>query len=486
MSLRLKINLIVALLMLAFTAAIMALQWRTTRAAVLEETVAANRVATQLLNRTAWLHASQGVATMQTYLEGMGRVRSNDIVLRDAEKHEMYRSPPSPYKVGRDAPAWFAALIAPPSSVQSIRFPGGELEVRSNASRAVLDAWDALGETVALAAALLLGMNALVFALVGRMVRPFGQIEQALQALEAGDLARRLPTLPGREAGAIGRAFNDMAGALGGRFEAERRATQAEIELSDSRTLARYIDQRIEQERQMIARELHDELGQSVTAMRSLALGIAQRSSTQDPQTEHAARVIADESSRLYDAMHGLIPRLAPLVLDSFGLADALRDLVERSRRSHPDVRVELALAWPGVGAGMRTDPPPLDTEAALALYRAAQEGLTNAIRHGQARHIALRLGTDAATRELVLTVVDDGRGLLPPAAGAAPGQGQGHYGLRWLAERLQALGGRHQLASAPGGGACLTVWLPIRDDTTVHADTAAPMIPATEPELRT
>ena len=59
-------------------------------------------------------------------------------------------------------------------------------------------------------------------------------------------------------------------------------------------------------------------------------------------ESEAAARVIADESSRLYDAMHGIIPRLTPLVLDKFGLADALADLVERARRSHAGVQFAL------------------------------------------------------------------------------------------------------------------------------------------------
>ena len=183
----------------------------------------------------------------------------------------------------------------------------------------------------------------------------------------------------------------------------------------------------------MIARELHDELGQSVTAMRSMALSIAQRTHGRDAEAEQAARLIAEEASRLYDAMHGLIPRLAPLVLDRFGLADALDDLVERTRRSQRDaVQLELQVA---LGEAH------LSADAALALYRAAQEGITNALRHGQARRIALRVeasAADAAAPVVTLEVVDDGRGL---AAEPAPAR-RGHHGLRWLAERVEGLGG--------------------------------------------
>jgi two-component system sensor histidine kinase UhpB len=199
----------------------------------------------------------------------------------------------------------------------------------------------------------------------------------------------------------------------------------------------------------MIARELHDELGQSVTAMRSMALSIAQRTAANDPQAAQAARVIADESSRLYDAMHGIIPRLTPLVLDSFGLADALNDLVERSRRSHAEVTIEMRVA---LGSAR------VPAEAALTLYRAAQEGITNALRHGQARRIVLDVaGSADAVR---LTLRDDGVGL--PAQGPPR---SGHYGLRWLTERVESLQGTLALDPVEPNGAQLSVRLPLNPE---------------------
>src|SRR6185369_6574174 len=145
----------------------------------------------------------------------------------------------------------------------------------------------------------------------------------------AGRFDVALPALAGTEAAAIGSAFNRMVRDLQTHIETEKRAVRAEMQLSDSRELTRWIEQHVEEERRLIARELHDELGQSVTAMRSMALSFAQRVGALDAQAEQAARLIADESSRLYDAMHGIIPRLTPLVLDNFGLAEALDDLVE-------------------------------------------------------------------------------------------------------------------------------------------------------------
>jgi two-component system sensor histidine kinase UhpB len=445
MTLRLKINLIVGALTILFVAAVLALQLRSMRESVNEEVVAANRVATQLLQRNAWLYAAQGTPAMLAYLQGIGRVRSNEIVLYDEQGQELYRSPPSTYKAGRDAPDWFERLIAPEPTVQSIEFPGGKLVTQSNASRAAVDAWDYVLVLAAGAAVLLALVNALVFWLVGRTVRPFGQIVGALEELEAGRFDAALPPLAGTEAALIGAAFNRMVAGLRQNIETERRAALAESRLSENRELTRWIERQLEQERRLIAHELHDELGQSVTAMHSMAVSIAQRVRGVDAQAEQAARTIADESSRLYDAMHGIIPRLAPLMLDNFGLADALADLVERTRRSQPGVSIDLQVELGGAT---------LAADAALALYRGAQEGMTNALRHGHASHVRVELRSDGDAA--LLTVTDDGAGL---PAGPPP---TGHHGLRWLAERAEGLGGTFRITNREPRGVQLEVRLPL------------------------
>lgn len=465
--LRSRINLLVGTMTLACVLLLMALQLQAMRESVREETIAANRVAAQLLNRTAWQVAAQGMPVLLAYLRSLGRVRSNDITLTGEDGTLLYESPPSPYKAGRDAPDWFAALVLPSPTVQAVEFPGGRLELRANASRAVLDAWEAFVPLAAGALTLLVLVNGVVAWLVARTVRPFGRIVEALQALPAGQFDTALPALPGREAAAIGVAFNRMVAELRRHIETERRAARAEEQLSDSRELARWVDHHVEQERRAIARELHDELGQSVTAIRSLALSIAQRTEGRDADAAQAARVIAEESSRLYDAMHGLIPRLTPLVLDSFGLAEALADLVERTRRSQPEVQLSLDVRLGDVA---------LPADAALALYRAAQEGITNALRHGEAHRLRIALTVAPADGEagavgeagagapgpqhtrVCLSVEDDGRGLPPGWRMASAADG--HHGLRWLDERVRALDGRLAIGPAPAGGVRLQVEL--------------------------
>ncbi|HEU5294739.1 MAG TPA: sensor histidine kinase [Burkholderiaceae bacterium] len=459
MSLRLKIQLIVVALTLMFIGAVVTLQYRAFKESVNEEVIAANRVAAQLLNRTAWLYAAQGTPAMLAFLQGVGRIRSNDVILLDASGNELYRSPPSAYKSGRDAPDWFADMIAPRITEQAISFPDGKLVMRANASRAVLDAWDWFVELVSGAILLLVAVNALVFWLVGRAVEPFAQIVGALKDVESGRFDVALPTLHGIEANAIGAAFNRMVRVLGMQLETEKRAIRAEAQLSDSRELARWVDHHIEQERRMIARELHDELGQSVTAMRSIALSIAQRVHGHDAPAEAAARTIADEASRLYDAMHGLIPRLAPLVLDNFGLADALNDLAARTRQAHTGVQVDVDVSLGDLQLG---------SDAALALYRAAQEGITNSLRHGRAQRLGLSLHAhgDAVSLELV----DDGQGLAADWA-----ERPGPHGLNWLRERVESLGGSFALEPVVPHGVRLRAQLRAPDS---GGDAAATVVP--------
>jgi len=209
----------------------------------------------------------------------------------------------------------------------------------------------------------------------------------------------------------------------------------------------------------MIARELHDELGQSVTAMRSMALSIAQRVHAHDAQAEGAARTIADEASRLYDAMHGLIPRLTPLMLDNFGLADALNDLAARTRQAHSGVQVDV---------DVRLGDAQLGSDAALALYRAAQEGITNALRHGRAQRLSLSLRThgDAVSFELL----DDGQGLAADWA-----ERPGHHGLNWLRERVESLGGSFALEPASPRGVRLRAQLRVQSAVGAGGRATAP-----------
>ena len=446
MRLRTRLNLVLAGLSAIFAVVLIAAEILSARSSVREEIEAANRVAAQLLGSLAVIYSQVGGPDLVLqFLKQLGRVRSNEVYLRTAAGETVYQSPPSTYKAGRDAPDWFTRVLAPQPAKYLYTLRGGAvLLVESQSSRAVLDAWDDITRLAVLATVMLIAVNGLAFWLVARVLRPFPIIADGLDRIHQGDLSFRMPPLAGVEAEAIGKAFNRMAQAVEEKVHAERQAQDAQMRLDERREMATLADQRVEEERRLIAHELHDEFGQSVTAIRSLALAIVSQAAAPDAALADVARLIAEEAARLYDAMHGLIPRLAPLSLDTLGLSATLESLVVDWQRRHPSIDITL-----------RQDlPADLGPSVTLAIYRVVQEGLINALRHAQPAHVAIDVHSDSG--RLMVSVDDDGIGL--PTAWARPG----HFGLRGLAERVEQLGGVFQVGNRHGGGVRLSAEIPL------------------------
>jgi len=444
MKLRTRLNLVLTGLMAVFVGVLVADEIRDTRSSVREEIEAANLVAAHVLGSLAPAYSSSGgIPAVRELLEQLGHVRANEITLRAATGEVLYHSPPAVYKAGREAPAWFTNLLAPPATRQVFPLAGGaQLVIEAQPSRALLDAWDDVRRLVAIAAVMLLAIAALAFWQVERALAPFPVIVDALERLKRGQLEHRLPPLRGAEAHTIGAAFNRMAQAVEDNVRAEREAREARTRLEERRELALLVEQSVEEERRLIAHELHDEFGQSVTAIRSLAMAIATQS--QEPGLAAAARLIGDEAAKLYDAMHGLIPRLAPLSLDTQGLAESLERLVHDWQQRHPAPLLSLQHQLPA----------DLGASATLAAYRVVQEGLVNALRHARASRVMIDVRSNG--RSMVVAVTDDGVGL--PDQWSRPG----HFGLRGLAERVEHLGGTMQVCNREPHGVSLTAEIPL------------------------
>jgi signal transduction histidine kinase len=207
--------------------------------------------------------------------------------------------------------------------------------------------------------------------------------------------------------------------------------------------LSRMMVRQHEAERLRLSRELHDETAQTLSAVK-LEVGMLREGADADT-TERLDRVLrlVDDGIR---GIRRVTNDLRPALLDDLGLAAAIRSLAEDVReRGRFTVQTDL----PG-------QVPRLAPEAELALFRAAQEGLANVVRHADAAHVVLRLREDGET--LRLTVQDDGRGL-----SATPDDSAHHHlGLAGMRERIQTLGGRVQLAAAHPTGVVLTVELPM------------------------
>jgi PAS domain S-box-containing protein len=193
-----------------------------------------------------------------------------------------------------------------------------------------------------------------------------------------------------------------------------------------------------EEERRAVARELHDELGQLLTAVKVSLQALRRRS------TPPAGDATIEDSLALLDSAIGevraIATRLRPTVLDDLGLEAALSSHLER-------IRARAALA---VTAEMRLPQRRLDPAVETACFRIVQEAVTNVLRHAEAKDLRVALGVDKG--ELVLSVRDDGRGFDLAAAGRRAAGGES-VGLSGMEERARLAGGRFEVRTAPGRG---------------------------------
>lgn len=204
-----------------------------------------------------------------------------------------------------------------------------------------------------------------------------------------------------------------------------------------------------EDERARIARELHDELGQTLTAVK-MDIEFLRRQTLAD-----SAAAKLDDMSELVEATLGAIRRIAsdlrPVILDDLGLKAAVEWLAHDFRKRNPHIQCQLAL---------ELQEAQISDTLAIASFRVVQECLTNVARHAQASKVHVMM-TLRHNRELAICVQDNGRGL--PAMQEQPGS-HGGYGLLGMRERVAALSGSYKLENLPGEGLIVDVTLPLRE----------------------
>ncbi|MDR2874572.1 MAG: PAS domain S-box protein [Methylobacillus sp.] len=225
-----------------------------------------------------------------------------------------------------------------------------------------------------------------------------------------------------------------------------KQAEEAERKLEENRQLTHLIQRHIEEERRNLARELHDELGQYVTAIKTFAVAIANKTREPMPEVAASAATIVAAAEHIYDDMHNIIRQLRPGALDNLGLTETLRDAVANWQRQHPDMRFTLDFSG---------ELEHLNESLAINLYRIVQEAVTNAARHSGASQIAITLARDERGA-LGLTIADNGRGMNPRAVDQSR-----HFGLLGMKERVQSLRGQFELDSQPDGGTRIRVHIP-------------------------
>ena len=294
-------------------------------------------------------------------------------------------------------------------------------------------AWHEVAHLLAIMVLTLLLLCVLVYAALARALRPTQAIHAGLARIAANDLSARLPPFDLAELSAIRDVFNHLAENL-------------QTTLAERTALTRRLIDLQEDERRHLARELHDEFGQNLTAIRALAASVRQTAARDCPALLPECDGIARTATAMMESLRGALFRLRPPDVEELGLAASLEGLIAGwNGRSHDRPRFEIRLDG---------DLDALPPAFGASLYRIAQEALTNAAKHAEATRVTLRLTVDE-TREIRLTVDDDGNSI---EAVPAHRSGMGMLGMR---ERVATLGGRMSFETAPQSGSVLRVAIP-------------------------
>ena len=244
----------------------------------------------------------------------------------------------------------------------------------------------------------------------------------------------RLPKFTSVEFTRISERFNHLAGVLLHNREENRRLTRRSLEIQ-------------EEERRRLAQELHDELGQSLSAIKAIATSMEQTSATADQSAAESAGIIKNMADDMYGVARGMISQLRPAALDELGLAPALQQLADDWNSAHADTFCHLDI---------RGDCSMAADVVKINIYRIIQESLTNVARHAAAKNVHILLQHPARGSDmLALEISDDG-------AGFDPDRTRTGMGLSGIRERVDSMGGEFHLATGVDKGVNLTIILPV------------------------
>ncbi|MGA8709099.1 MAG: ATP-binding protein, partial [Steroidobacteraceae bacterium] len=334
------------------------------------------------------------------------------------------------------APGWFVWLVRASTlpmepSRRDVVFNGvtiGQLVIQPDPTYEIDEIWGTSAGLLLLLFVFCVLVNALVWWAVSHALRPVGYILGALGDIERGQLDARLPAFGLAEMSRISVGFNHMAETL-------------ERSVAENHSLTRRLMQMQEEEREYLARELHDEIGQCVTAIHADAVAIRNRGGA---AVHDSVQSIVEAIGRIKQMVRSILKRLHPGALEGLGLAAALRELSGAFRQRHPQVNCTLTVV-PEVGG--------LQGELGITLYRIVQECLTNISRHADARNVLISVTCELQRIELAVT--DDGHGFDPDAAGTG-------FGLLGIRERVKGLGGTCRIDSGRGRGTTVIAQLPL------------------------
>ena len=567
MTLRLRLNFLLTIIMLIFMLAIFVVTMSTTKQQIREGVESANRVSMQLLDTVItssiqnpdWGNTDK---VMSLFLMELGHVRSNTISLYNPQNRLIYRTPDSTYRMDENPPKWFVKLLAPPMETKSRLINYGRLVVQTNPTGAIKEAWAETSHLLFTVLLFFVALNIILYLMLGKWLRPITPMLNAIEKMGKGNFSVRLPNFSVPEFKLIAENFNKMGLSLESfikennrlaliaeqtadaviihdsnlnvsfwnssaekmfgykkaeilgktamliipknrskelkenfnaisknkvikNFETQRLAKngtlidvsisasalidpkskkiigdivsirdisekliakKSQLQLEKNRQLTTIIQDHIEDERRSLARELHDELGQYVSAIKIFAQNITNRSKGKDDDIQESSLSVTAAANQIYDGMHNIIRKLRPGSLDNLGLRDTLKDLVATWKKQHKELDI-----------GLRVDAnlDNLGEAININVYRIIQEAMNNCLKHADASKVNIII--EKKNKNLYLEFADNGVGFNKSILSKTK-----QFGLVGIQERANSLRGKFELITAKNKGTILKFYIPI------------------------
>ena len=436
LELRWRLSLVIGLLLTATMSVGAAIAVGDARVAVADEVNASLRAATANLDVTLALLQGRPAAEVEsalqlwsaTYTDGRHLCVALDMPSRPSMRcHHVTDI--------SNVPAWFSrgAEVIEPAVVHEVPLDGGALRVHlvPDPGDELREAWSDVRNLLLLIGLLAFSVNLCIFLALSHGLKPLRQLMLAMDQIGRG---LPMPALP--ERGAL-----EMRTLLQGLRELSQRLVQGRDALHALHLRNLELQ---EDERRFVARELHDEIGQHVTAIEMEVIRIGHLAPEHQTQRQERLAQIRESTAQIHRVSRRLAHRLKPPAIDRLGLSGSIRAMTERWREDLHELELHLDL-------DAACDRIPDDL--AVHVYRIVQESLSNAARHAQAGNVWVRVALQDGV--VVVRVHDDGRGFDATSSTAG-------FGLAGMRERAQALSGRFNVESAADEGTMIEAIIPL------------------------
>lgn len=394
------------------------------------------RITMQLL--TAALissHAEDQVKAQQiliTHLQRLDDTRHLHIAMTRGDGTVIYPFSERQEVIPQVVPEWFVSLVKPPLAeyrkrIASPQFGSSEIVILADPSDEIKEVWLEARSIVMLITTFTAIYLVMMAFTIRRALKPVSQISDGLGVIQSGNYEARLPMFNLPELNRLSEQFNHMAQVL-------------EEQQEENRQLSRRLISVQESERRHLSRELHDELGQSISAIKAMAVTLRQHPENITDGTNSIIGVC----NHMYGVVRDMMNRLRPVALEELGVVTGIERLVD----GWNDHQEECFCALSVIG---KFDE--MDEDVAITLYRIVQEALTNVAKHAKAEKVEINLEHDSLG-EIRVNISDNGQGFDEKNKR----KGMGLLGMR---ERIEALSGKISLASEPNRGVSISITIP-------------------------